>query len=58
VLRARTTSADSGAGITQVVTTTGITGDRHGDLERTIHVAATANMATGVYVAQITHSVS
>jgi len=46
------------SGVSPVVTATAITGDNTAIWNPTIHVAITANMAAGVYLATITHSVS
>lgn len=45
-------------GVSPVVTATAITGDNTATWNPTIHVAFTANMAAGVYLGTITHSVS
>lgn len=45
-------------GVSAVVTATAITGDNTATWNPTIHVAVGANMAAGVYLGTITHSVS
>jgi hypothetical protein len=45
-------------GVSAVVTATQITGDNTATWNPTIHVAVGANMAAGVYLGTITHSVS